>query len=95
MKIYLTAIIKAKPEFKIEVLALLNNMVIETRQEKACELYQLHQSSDDENTFVFYEIWENKQGLDLHNNQHYIRAFGAIIDEKLQEQPLIILTNLI
>jgi quinol monooxygenase YgiN len=95
MKIYLTAIIKAKPEFKTEVLALLNNMVIETRREEACELYQLHQSNDDENTFVFYEIWENQSGLDFHNQQPYLQEFVSLTDEKLQEKPIIYKTKLL
>ncbi|WP_293925112.1 putative quinol monooxygenase [Sphingobacterium sp. UBA6320] len=42
MKIYLTAIIKAKGECKDEVLSVLQYMVEETRQEEACELYSLH-----------------------------------------------------
>lgn len=95
MKIYLTAIIKAKPEFKTDVLTLLNNMVMESPKEKACELYQLHQSNDDENTFVFYEIWENQIGLDFHNQQPYLQEFVKIIDEKLQEKPIIYKTKLV
>lgn len=95
MKIYLTAIIKAKPQFKTEVLNILNNMVLQTNKEEACELYTLHQSIEDENTFVFYEIWNNQEGLDFHNNQSYLQEFGKIIDEKLEDKPLIFKTKLI
>ena len=89
MKIYLTAIIKAKSEFKNEVETILKNMVLQSNKEEACELYTLHQSIDDVNTFVFYEIWKNQEGLDFHNKQSYLQEFGAIIEEKLQEKPLI------
>ncbi|QIH34740.1 putative quinol monooxygenase [Sphingobacterium sp. DR205] len=87
MKIYLTAIIKNRPEHTAEVVQVLENMVIQTRKESACLQYDLHRSIDDKNLFVFYEIWENQQGLNLHNQQPYIKDFGQLADEKLQEKP--------
>lgn len=95
MKIYLTAVVKAKPKFKTEVENILNHMVLQTRLEDACELYTLHQSMEDENTFVFYEIWKNQAGLNLHNEQNYIKEFVSIVKEKLQEKPLIFKMKLI
>ncbi|WP_415877611.1 putative quinol monooxygenase [Chryseobacterium aquaticum] len=53
MKIYLTAIIKAKEEYRNEVLKVLQNMVAETQKEEANELYTLHQGIEDKNHFVF------------------------------------------
>ncbi|MFB6457825.1 putative quinol monooxygenase [Chitinophaga sp. Hz27] len=53
MKIYLTAIIKSKPEFREEVLAQLKVMVEATRKEEACLQYDLHQGIQDENLFTF------------------------------------------
>lgn len=95
MKIYLTAIIKAKEEHRTEVLEVLQNMVKETVKEEANELYTLHQGIEDKNQFVFYEIWKSKDGLEQHNQQPYIQAFGALIDDKLQEKPQIYLTEII
>ncbi|WP_345990405.1 putative quinol monooxygenase [Chryseobacterium sp. Chry.R1] len=95
MKIYLTAIIKAKEEHRAEVLEVLQNMVKETRKEEACELYSLHQGIENQNEFVFYEIWRNTAGLEQHNQQPYIKAFGALVDEKLQEVPQIYKTNIL
>lgn len=95
MKIYLTAIIKSKEEHRNEVLEVLQNMVKETRKEEACELYSLHQGTENKNEFVFYEIWKDEAGLEQHNQQPYIKAFGAIVDEKLQEAPQIYKTNII
>ncbi|MEG0928475.1 MULTISPECIES: putative quinol monooxygenase [Chryseobacterium] len=95
MKIHLTAVIKAKEEHQSEVLEVLQNMVKETRKEEACELYNLHQGIEDKNHFVFYEIWKNEDGLAQHNQQSYIQAFGALVDEKLQEKPQIYITSLI
>ncbi|WP_110057349.1 putative quinol monooxygenase [Chitinophaga sp. S165] len=94
MKIYLTAIIKAKEEYREEVATVLQNMVLQTRKEEASELYSLHQGIEDENVFTFYEIWKSKEGLDAHNQRPYIKAFGEV-GEKLQEAPVVLLTTLI
>lgn len=95
MKIHLTAIIKAKKEHRDEVASILQNMVQQTRKEEACELYNLHQGLEDQNLFTFYEIWKSREGLAIHNEQPYIKAFGELATEKLQDQPTIILTTLI
>lgn len=95
MKIYLTAIIKSKPEHTVEVLALLQNMVTQSRKETACLQYDLHRDNTDDNTFVFYEIWQSEAELAAHNEQPYIKAFGDIVTEKLLEMPTIIMMTLI
>ncbi len=91
--IYLTAIIKTKPEYREEVLSVLQNMVAETRKEQANLQYDLHQEITDENVFVFYEIWKDQVHLDAHNQQPYIAEFGNLVNEKLQETPQIYITN--
>ncbi|MEC5173703.1 putative quinol monooxygenase [Chryseobacterium nepalense] len=95
MKIYLTAIIKAKEEYRAEVLEVLQNMVKETVQEEANELYTLHQSIEDKNHFIFYEVWKSAEGLEKHNQQPYIKAFGNLVDEKLLEKPQIYKSQII
>ncbi|MGL5275785.1 putative quinol monooxygenase [Myroides sp.] len=93
MNVIITAIIKAKPSFKEEVHSTLLNMVEQTRKEEACILYDLHQDLSDTNTFIFYEIWQDQEGLDKHNQQPYIKEFGSLIKSHLQEQPQIYLTK--
>jgi quinol monooxygenase YgiN len=93
MNIYITAVIKAKQAYQEQVKAVLDNMVKQTRKEIGCLQYDLHQDISDPNTFIFYEIWQDKQVLDAHNQQPYIQEFGSIIDVKLQEQPEIYLTQ--
>ena len=93
MKVYLTAILKAVPSHREEVLALLLEMVEASRKEAACIQYDLHQVNDDENQFIFYEIWKDQAGLDAHNDQSYIVELGKVAGEKLQEAPQILLMN--
>lgn len=93
MNIYLTATLNSKPEFTEEVKAVLQTMVRESRKEKACIQYDLHQGIKDENLFVFQEIWESEEALQEHNQQWYIQDFVKMIDEKLQEIPSIYFTE--
>lgn len=92
MKIYLTAIIESQPEFLEEVKAVLQNMVIQTQKETASLQYDLHQGIEDENKFIFYEIWENQSGLDEHNKQPYIQDFIKLFP-KLTNPPTIIVSH--
>lgn len=95
MKIYLTAIIKSKPEHLVEVKATLTEMVKQSRKEPACIQYDLHEGITDDNLFVFYEIWQSESGLADHNEQAYIKAFASLVSQKLQEPPIIYKTRLL
>ncbi|QHS59243.1 putative quinol monooxygenase [Chitinophaga agri] len=95
MKVYLTAIVKARPEHRDTVLSVLLNMVEQTRKEEDCQLYDLHNSTDDRNVFFFYEIWESQEALDAHNQQPYIQEFVKIAGELLQEPPVIIKADIL
>jgi len=46
MSIYLTVIVKSKPEKKEELRTLLLNMVYQSRKEGACIQYDLHEVTD-------------------------------------------------
>lgn len=77
MNIYLTAIVKSKPGHAEALKAILLDLVKGSKTEQACIQYDLHQDQEDENRFVFYEIWEDQAGLDLHNTQPHIQTFIA------------------
>ncbi|MET3128718.1 quinol monooxygenase YgiN [Arcicella rosea] len=85
MNIYLTAIVKSKPEHVEKVKAILTDLVTESRKETACIQYDLHQSINESNLFTFHEIWENMEGLENHNQQPYIGSFVTQFDELLEE----------
>lgn len=79
MKIHLTAIIKAKKEYREEVATISQNIVHQTRKKEPCELYDLHQGLEDQNLFTFYKIWKSKEGLAAHNEQPYHLIVSKII----------------
>lgn len=76
MSIYLTAIIKSKPDTVDQLRTILLDMVSNSRKEEACIQYDLHESAADF-TFVFQEEWKDQAGLDQHDQQAYILAFVA------------------
>jgi len=76
MSIYLTAILKSKTDKIKELKSILDNMVLNTKKEEACEKYELQQGLEDETVFIFHEIWKSKEGLDTHNQQSYIKEFA-------------------
>lgn len=95
MKVYLTAMIKSKPEYSAQVLATLQNMVVHSRKETGCLQYDLHRDTANPHTFIFYEIWENEAILATHNGQPYIKEFVSLIPDKLYEPPTIIKMELL
>ncbi|MCQ9636356.1 antibiotic biosynthesis monooxygenase [Chryseobacterium sp. WG14] len=92
MSIFLTAIVKAKPEHLEEIKSMLEALPSASRQEEACIRYDVHQSIDDENVFILNEEWTNAEGLAVHNEQPYSKAFFASFD-RLQENPIIYLSK--
>jgi len=95
MGIYLTAILKARKESIKDLKSILDNMVLNTRKEEACEKYELQQGLDDEAVFIFHEIWKSKEGLDAHNQQSYIKEFVEKAPELLEKPAEIYLAKLV
>ena len=93
MEINLTVIIKSKPEYREEVKTILKNLVENSRKETACLQYDLHQDIADPNVFIFHEIWKNKEGLELHNEQPYIKQFSQTAEPFLEEKPIFYFTS--
>lgn len=73
MQINITAIIKALPEKGEEMKALLLKLVEGSTKEVACIQYDLHQSAEEPNIFIFHEIWRDADSLAEHTQtQHFL-----------------------
>jgi quinol monooxygenase YgiN len=87
MSIYLTALVKSQPGKAEQMKALLLELVAGSKTEAACLQYDLHQSLDDENLFIFHEEWANDAGLQQHNSQPHIQKFiaasGNVLDGEI------------
>jgi quinol monooxygenase YgiN len=84
MSIYLTVIVKSKPEKKEELRTLLLNMVYQSRKEGACIQYDLHEVTD-QDIFIFQEEWADQTGLDFHNEQEYLKDFVSKAEQLTDE----------
>jgi quinol monooxygenase YgiN len=89
----LTAIVRSKPGNSETMKAFLLELVSESIKEPACIQYDLHQSADDENMFIFHEIWKGEDGLDIHNGQPHIKRFGEHVAEIIDGPVVIYKTN--
>jgi len=93
MAINLTVILKSKTESIETLKSLLLDLVQNSKKETACLQYDLHQSDNEPSIFIFHEVWENQDGLDLHNQQSYLQTFFENAKLYLQEAPIIYKTN--
>ena len=82
-KITVLAKIKAKDGLAGTVKQQAMALVAPTRSEAGCISYDLHQSTEDENLFMFYENWTSKKALDEHIQTPHLQAFIAKADELL------------
>jgi quinol monooxygenase YgiN len=83
----LTVIAKvtAKTEQTEAVKAELESLIVSTRKEDGCKLYDLHQDIQHKNTFFFYEEWESKEHLEKHAHSEHMVKMGQTIKDWLEK----------
>lgn len=74
-QIMIVATITSTENGESKLKELLNVLVTETRHEKGCKCYDLHVSLTDPTLFVMYEIWENREALNAHQNSSHFKAY--------------------
>lgn len=66
---------------------LLRGMLIPTRAESGCKLYELYESKPG-GRFFFYEIWEGQAALDRHaatpHFKHLEQTIGGLVQEPFE-----------
>jgi quinol monooxygenase YgiN len=93
MSIYLTAIVRSKPGQSESLKPLLFDLVAASKQEAACIQYDLHQSEQDPDLFIFHEEWASQEGLELHNSQPHLADFGERSQDLREGQTIIYQTQ--
>lgn len=63
---------------------LLRGMLVPTRAESGCKLYELYES-DSNGRFYFYEIWESQAALDQHVASPHFMHLEQTLGEWVQE----------
>ncbi len=80
---------KAKEGKEEAALIELSALLEPTRKEAGCIQYDLHRSTDDPGTFVFYETWNSRQDLEEHLAMPYLQALLGKVDALFTEAPQI------
>jgi quinol monooxygenase YgiN len=79
------AYMKAAPGKRAELRAELEKLIGPTAAEPGYVNYDLHQGTEDPDTFVFYENWESAAALDAHlatpHLVHFAEIAGGLLDE--------------
>ncbi|MFB3162249.1 putative quinol monooxygenase [Neobacillus sp. 179-J 1A1 HS] len=64
---------KLKPGVNVEeYLIPARKVVTETRKEKGCIMYTLHEDINDPSTITTIEEWENEEVINLHNKSEHV-----------------------
>ncbi len=72
-KINVTAKLKVKKAKVEDAKKGLTHLAKETRKEKGCISYDIHQSRDDDTIFLVYEMWESQGDIDKHfKTPHFV-----------------------
>jgi quinol monooxygenase YgiN len=84
-KLTIVARILVKEDKREFVKSELLKLIDITRAEEGCINYYLHQDNENENLFLFYENWENRDLWQIHmNNTHlaeYMEATEGAVEE--------------
>ena len=71
MKKVINARIIVKPASIEQFLALAKTMVEKSNSEHGCLIYKLYQEVENPQSFLFYEVYENQDAVDIHNSSPY------------------------
>ena len=50
-----------------------NELIIESRKEKGCKMYNLYQDIDSKNILTFIEGWQNEEAIKIHNESVHFK----------------------
>lgn len=78
--IHILAHFEVKKEEISRFLELCSELIQESRKESGCIAYNLHQSNENENNFVFVEEWKTENDIQSHNSsQHFVKIVPLLV----------------
>jgi len=76
----ITAKVKIQPGKSEEFLEAYRWMKPQVLNDPGAILYELHRSTDDPDTFIFYEQYEGREAFDYHLSTEHFKKLAAWID---------------
>jgi len=87
----MTKVINARIIVKSEAIeqffALAKTMVEKSNSEQGCLIYKLYQEVGNPQSFIFYEVYENQDAVNIHNSSPYFKTFIEQISELASDKP--------
>ncbi len=95
MKKNVIARFKVKESDEQQFVDYAQELIKQTRKEQGCLYYKFFKEvTDDKNVFLFYEIFENDEALEIHKNSKYLSEFLDNVTSMLYEEPVIEVNSL-
>lgn len=76
MPLLVFATLTAKPGAENDLRKGLHELITEVRTEKACQLYELYESTEHAGQFIMHELWDDEAGLQAHSQMPHMKIFG-------------------
>ena len=83
----------SKLDCESELLAVLKNMVVQSKPEQGCMLYELYQEKENLRNFFLIEIWESSDHLDAHKQTPHFINFGLKAPDFLEAKSAVELNS--
>ena len=80
---------RAKPGQHERAREILEELVAPSRAEEGCINYDLHQSTEHPELFVFHENWTSAEALEAHGRTEHIARFRKKCGDALEEGPIV------
>ncbi|GGI42577.1 putative quinol monooxygenase [Mammaliicoccus stepanovicii] len=81
--IIVNAKFEVQDDFIYEYEELVKDLVRDSKQESGNVAYSHFKSTEDENVYLMYEIWEDEQAIASHNNSEHFKYFSSQVKEIL------------
>ena len=79
---YISSSFELIDEYKNEVMAALQDLVMETRKEPGCVSYILTQDRENPRKCMFLEVWEDEAAFRAHTTSAHLKRFKEIVEGK-------------
>ena len=63
------------------------NMVENSNSEPGCFVYRLYQEVGNPQSFIFYEVYENQDAVNIHNTSEHFQTFIEQVSELASDKP--------
>jgi quinol monooxygenase YgiN len=84
--------VRVHPEARDRLMPAMLENARQSVLEDTCYQFDVIQSHEDENEFIFYEVYENEEALATHRETpHFLTYFALIqeLDDKVERTPLL------